>query len=219
MLFTPPLIEELRTLGAATLLEGHGQQGALHSGIKPIDPTLRLAGPALTVECQPGDNLMLHYAVTLARPGDVLVVDAKGFEEGGHWGDILTLAAQKAGIAGLVIDGAVRDADAIIRMKFPVFARGLSINSPQKIAAGRVNVPIQCGGVKIEPGDFVVGDRDGVVAIRAANLSATIAAGRKREEREDYLRREIEQGKTTVQLFELEEKLASMGFTPIPPRS
>ena len=104
-------IATLRQLGAATIYEAQGAKGALDSGMKPIDPTVRLAGPALTVDCRPADNLMLHYAVQKAKPGDVLVVDAKGFMEAGPWGDVLTIQAQKVGIAGLVIDGCVRDAN------------------------------------------------------------------------------------------------------------
>jgi len=203
---------DLLELGSATLHEAQGQTGALTSGIKPLDPLLRLAGPALTVDAKPGDNLVIHCALTFARPGDVLVVDAKGYTEAGPWGDILTLSAQRRGIAGLVIDGAIRDGDTILTMGFPVFSRGLSIRAAQKNQPGRINVPIICGGVTVNPGDWVMGDRDGVVAIPAENLAAVICAAKKREAAEIALRRGIEAGKSTVELLGLEVSLRRVGL-------
>ena len=204
--------ESLLELGSATLHEAQGQTGALASAIKPLDPLRRLAGPALTVDAKPGDNLVIHYALTFAQPGDVLVVDAKGYTEAGPWGDILTLAAQKSGISGLVIDGAVRDGDTILKMGFPVFSRGLSIRAAQKNQPGRVNIPIICGGIGISPGDWIMGDRDGVVAIPNESVSAVIAAAKKREAAEIALRKGIEGGKSTVELLGLEASLRRVGL-------
>jgi len=204
--------ESLLELGSATLHEAQGQTGALASAIKPLDPLRRLAGPALTVDAKPGDNLVIHYALTFAQPGDVLVVDAKGYTEAGPWGDILTLAAQKSGISGLVIDGAVRDGDTILKMGFPVFSRGLSIRAAQKNQPGRVNIPIICGGIGISPGDWIMGDRDGVVAIPSESVSAVIAAAKKREAAEIALRKGIEGGKSTVELLGLEASLRRVGL-------
>lgn len=202
----------LLELGSATLHEAQGQRGALASAIKPLDPTRRLAGPAVTVDAKPGDNLVIHHALTLARPGDVLVVDAKAYTEAGPWGDILTLAAQKIGIAGLVIDGAVRDSDSILDMGFPVFSRGLSICAAQKNQPGRVNVPIICGGVAVSPGDWIMGDRDGVVVIPGGNVSAVIAAANERQAAEVALREGIEAGRSTVDLLGLEATLRRVGL-------
>jgi Demethylmenaquinone methyltransferase len=209
---TPEQIETLTQLGVATLHEAQGQKGALDAGIKPLDPSLKLAGRALTVDCRPGDNLMIHHAVSIAEPGDVLVVDAKGYLEAGPWGDILTFAAQMRGIAGLIIDGAVRDAEAIIRMRFPVFARGLSIKGTTKNQPGRVNAPIVCGGVPVNPGDIVVGDRDGVVVIAANELDDVVRKARERERKEEAMRHAIQEGATTVDLLGLGPVLKSMGF-------
>jgi 4-hydroxy-4-methyl-2-oxoglutarate aldolase len=202
----------LLEFGSATLHEAQGQTGALASAIKPLDPTRRLAGPAMTVDAKPGDNLVIHHALTFAQPGDVLVVDAKGYAEAGPWGDILTLAAQKIGIAGLVIDGAVRDSDSILEMGFPVFSRGLSICAAQKNQPGQISVPIICGGVAISPGDWIMGDRDGVVVIPRRNVSAVIAAAKEREAAEIALRRGIEAGKSTVELLGLETSLRRVGL-------
>jgi 4-hydroxy-4-methyl-2-oxoglutarate aldolase len=204
--------DALVELGSATLHEAQGQTGALASAIKPLDPARRLAGRALTVDARPGDNLVIHHALTFVRPGDVLVVDAKGYVEAGPWGDILTLAAQTAGIAGLIIDGAVRDSDTILAMGFPVFSRGLSIRAAQKNQPGSVNTPIVCGGVAISPGDWVMGDRDGVVAIPGAQVAAVIEAAKAREAAEVALRQGIEAGRSTVELLGLDASLRRVGL-------
>jgi 4-hydroxy-4-methyl-2-oxoglutarate aldolase len=197
------IYRELRSLGAATVYEAQGAKGAIDSGIKPIDKASRLVGPALTVDTRPADNLMLHYALLKARPGDVLVVDAKGFVEAGPWGDVLTAAAMKRGIAGLVIHGAVRDANAIESMGFPVFCRGLSIKGTGKVHPGKVNVPVCIGDVVIRPGDIIVGDRDGVVVVSPDEVSTVLESARAREAKEEAFRLAIEQGASTAELLGL----------------
>ncbi|MEB3098957.1 RraA family protein [Achromobacter sp. D10] len=202
----------LRQLGAATIYEAQGAKGALDHGIKPIDPTVRLAGPALTVDCRPADNLMLHYAVQKARPGDVLVVDAKAFMEAGPWGDVLTLQAMQVGIAGLVINGCVRDANLIIELGFPLFCRGLSIKGTGKFQPGRINVPITIGDTLIHPGDYIVGDRDGVAVIPAGELEQTLSRSLAREEKEAGQRKAIEQGVYTTELLGLTDTLRRLSL-------
>ncbi|RUR67880.1 4-carboxy-4-hydroxy-2-oxoadipate aldolase/oxaloacetate decarboxylase [Variovorax guangxiensis] len=209
---TKDQIKQLRDLGAATVYEAQGAKGALDQGIKPIDPTLRLAGPALTVDCRPADNLMLHYAVQKAAPGDVLVVDAKGFMEAGPWGDVLTIQAMKVGIAGLVINGCVRDANLIIDLGFPVFCRGLSIKGTGKNQPGRLNVPITFGDVLIHPGDIIVGDRDGVVVVPRDEVASAISSSLAREEKEAGQRKAIEQGAMTAELLNLTDTLKRFGL-------
>lgn len=205
-------IEVLKKLGSATIHEAQGQTGAIDSSLKPIDPTVRLCGPALTVDCRPDDNLAIHYALTKAKPGDVLVVDAKGFLEAGPWGDLLTLASQKLGIVGLVMNGAVRDADSIIEMGFPTFARGLSIKGTNKCQPGKVNVPIVIGNVQIQPGDIIVGDRDGLVVVEQYRVAEVISLSRAREDKEDGIRHGIEAGVSTVELLGLEATLEKLGM-------
>jgi 4-hydroxy-4-methyl-2-oxoglutarate aldolase len=200
-------LHALRQLGAATIYEAQGAQGALDSGIKPIAPGMRLAGPALTVDTRPADNLMLHYAMLKARPGDVLVVDAKGFLEAGVWGDVFTEQAQRIGLAGLVIHGAVRDAAAMTEAGFPVFSRGLSIKGTGKHQPGRLNVTVTIGDVGIDPGDIIVGDQDGVVVVRRHEVDAVLLKSRQREEKEAQFRQQIRDGATTVELLGLEETL------------
>lgn len=197
----------LRDYGTATIYEAQGAKGALDSGIKPIDPGMRLAGPALTVDTRPADNLMLHYALLKAKPGDVLVVDAKAFVEAGPWGDVMTQQALQIGLAGLIINGAVRDATTIVEMGFPVFCRGLSIKSTGKNQPGLINVPVCIGDVQINPGDFVVGDRDGVVVVRKDEIDHAITSSMARIEKEKGYRQEILKGVMTAKLLGLEETL------------
>jgi 4-hydroxy-4-methyl-2-oxoglutarate aldolase len=212
MSVTQDTLDQLKALGAATIHEAQDQTGAMDHAIKPIDPNCRLIGRALTVDTRPDDNLMIHYALTKAKPGDVLVVDAKGFMEAGPWGDLLTLAAMRCGIAGLIIDGAVRDANTILDLGFPVFCRGLSIKGTNKAQPGKVNQPIICGGVAVSAGDIVMGDRDGVVVVKAADAQKTLASAAAREAKEDGIRARIEAGETTVDILGLADKLKSLGI-------
>lgn len=211
-MITQEQILQLRDLGSATVYEAQGAKGALDHGMKPIDPTSRLAGPALTVDVRPGDNLVLHYAVLQAKPGDVLVVDAKAFMEAGPWGDVLTVLAMKRGIAGLVVNGCVRDANTIIDLGFPVFCRGLSIKGTGKHQPGKVNVPVVIGDVFIHPGDIIVGDRDGLAVVAKDEVAATIASSLAREEKEQKMRAAIEDGASTVELMNLGGILKQYGL-------
>lgn len=206
------LLATLRELGAATLHEAQGQKGAIDPAIRPLDPGFRLAGPALTVDCRPSDNLVLHLALAKARPGEVLVVDAKAFVAAGPWGDVMTLAAQVAGIAGLVIDGSVRDSQSIIDMGFPVFSRGICIVGTNKNQPGTIGTPVSVGGVRVESGDIVVGDRDGVVVIPRARATEVARLGREREAKEDALRAQIRAGRTTIELLGLAESMRRLGM-------
>ncbi len=209
---TAAQLDQLKRLGTATIHEAQGQRGAVDPRIAPLDPSMRLAGPALTVDIRPGDNLMIHYALTKARPGDVLVVDAKAFVDAGPWGDVLTFAAQQIGIAGLVIDGAVRDTSQIVEMGFPVFCRGLSIRGTNKHQPGKLNLPLVLGGAVVRPGDIVVGDRDGLVIVAAEEVPEVIAASAAREQKEAQMRERLAQGATMVELLGLRETLASLGL-------
>lgn len=209
----PTTLDILRDLGSATIYEAQGGKGALDHGLKPIHRKMRVAGPAVTVDVRPGDNLMLHYALLHTRPGDVLVVDAKGFLEAGPWGDVLTEQAVKQGLGGLVIHGAVRDAAAIIEMGFPVFARGLSIKGTTKTQTGSLNVPICIGEVQIRPGDIVVGDVDGLVVVAADEVEQVIASSRAREEKEEGFRQQIRSGANTVDLLGLGDSLRRLNLS------
>jgi 4-hydroxy-4-methyl-2-oxoglutarate aldolase len=197
------MLREATRLGTATLYEASGQRGALPSGIKPIASTMRVAGPAFTVETPPGNNLFLHRALAAAAPGDVLVVATSAHHDAGYWGDIMTVAALARGIAGLVIDGCVRDSEAIERLGFPVFARGLSIRGTKKDpgAPGSLRTGIHLGDARIEPGDLVVGDADGVVVVSGASVPEVLGKARERERREAEVIERLRKGETTLEIY------------------
>ncbi|MBB1602195.1 4-carboxy-4-hydroxy-2-oxoadipate aldolase/oxaloacetate decarboxylase [Variovorax sp. UMC13] len=209
---TQAQLDALRRLGAATVYEAQGAKGALDSGLKPLDPGSVLVGPAFTVDARPADNLILHLAVQKARPGDVLVVDAKAFMEAGPWGDVLTLQAMHKGIAGLVISGCVRDASAIVGLGFPVFCRGLSIKGTGKNQPGVLNAPLAMGGSLVHPGDIVVGDRDGLVVVPQDEVAAALANSLAREDKERAQRLAIERGTSTIELLGLQPALDRLGL-------
>lgn len=196
-------LAKLAALGAATVYEANGQRDALDPALKPLDPRTTIAGPAVTVALEPADNWYLHVALLHAGPGDILVVDAKGYTDAGPWGDILTLAAQQRGIAGLVIDGAVRDSRQIIESGFGVFSRGVCIRKTSKVQPGKINVDITVGGVLITPGDVLVGDADGLVRIRPEDIDTALASAADRNNKEDAMRARILAGESTLDLLGL----------------
>ena len=165
-------VERFATFDPATLYEAAGQKGMVDPSIRPAWPGARVCGRAATVECPPGDNLMLHIAVANARPGVIIVANVSSYMSAGAWGEILTAAAQARGVAGLVIDGAVRDIDAIRDTSFPVFSRGLAIGSCTKERPGTLDIPVQLGGATVRPGDLILGDADGLVVIEQERLDA-----------------------------------------------
>lgn len=203
MTFGNEELARLAELGAATVYEAHGQKGALDPAIKPLDPRWTLAGRAVTVRLEPADNWFIHVALLETSPGDVLVVDAGGYVQAGPWGDVLTLAAQQRGLAGLVIDGAVRDSQGIVAAGFPVFARGVCIRRTTKVQRGDINVPVRVGGVEIVPGDILVGDADGLVRVPRDEGEVALREAEAREAKEDLMRRRLRQGASTLELLGL----------------
>jgi 4-hydroxy-4-methyl-2-oxoglutarate aldolase len=193
---------EALALGAATL----GETGArrMHPRIKPVWRGARFAAPAFPVRCTPGDNLGIHVGVARAPTGSALVADMGGSREFGYWGEVLTTGAQARGLAALVIDGCVRDCDALETHAFPVFATGLALTGASKTLAGSLAEPVTVGDAGVALGDWVVGDTDGVVVIPGAALDAVLVAGRARADREAELFAALRAGATTVELLELD---------------
>lgn len=194
--------EELLRLGSATVYEASGAEGSLDPAIGPVWQGARLCGAALPVECSPGDNLAIHVALEHVEPGAVLVVDAHA-HLAGYWGEVLTVAAQARQVAGLVIDGGVRDSDALGSRRFPVFARGRSIRRTVKHEPGRAGVPLVVGGALVRPGDVVLADADGVVVIRAERLDEVLEASRRRIAKEDEIMARLRAGELTLDLLGL----------------
>lgn len=183
------------TYAASILADVAGRRGALSGRIAPLSPTMRFAGPALTVEVRPGDNLMIHAALALAKPGDVIVVDGKGDLSCALMGEIMSQQCVAIGVAAVVIDGAVRDSEAIRELGFPFYAAGCNPNGPTKSVAGRINHPISIGGVSICPGDLVVGDADGVTVIERAKAPAMLPLAEQKTQDEEKRIADIRAGK------------------------
>jgi regulator of RNase E activity RraA len=181
---SPELVAKASNYQAAILADVGGRRGTLHGRIQPLAKTMRVAGPAFTVEVRPGDNLMIHAALALAQPGDVIVVDGKGDCSCALTGAIMAAQAEAAGLAGLVLDGAVRDTDECVNRPFPIFAAGCNPNGPTKGLAGRLGWPISLGGTAVEPGDLIVGDADGVVVIPRAQAAEIVAAAQAKVDQE-----------------------------------
>jgi len=170
---SPEIVKQASGFAASILADVAGRRGTLDGRVQPLAPSMRIAGPAFTIEVRHGDNLMIHAAMTMAKPGDVLVIDGKGDRTCALMGSIMINACKKLGLGGVVIDGAVRDTEELRELGFPVYAVCANPNGPTKFVPGRINWPISCGGIAVNPGDLVVGDADGVVVVereKAASL-------------------------------------------------
>jgi RraA family protein len=169
----PDVVRKASQFQPAILADVQGRRGTMHGRIAALSPSMKLAGPAFTIEVRGGDNLMIHTALSLAKPGDVLVIDGKTDLTCALMGALMMNTAKVVGLAGVIIDGAVRDVEELRALGFPVFAAGANPNGPTKFIPGRINWPVSVGGVTVTPGDLVVGDADGVVVIereRAAGM-------------------------------------------------
>lgn len=199
------LVQRARLLPTATLHEAGGRIGVMPASIKPVAPEFRLCGPAVTVQGPPGDNLWIHRAIYVARPGDVLVVHVSDGHDWGYWGEIMSKAAQVRRLGGLVIDGCVRDGRVLESFGFPVFARGLCIRGTGKDyeARGWINAPTLFGDLVVNAGDLVVGDSDGVVVLPAARAEAIVQAAEDREHKEAAILGRLEAGERTLEVYNL----------------
>ena len=171
---SPELVQAAGKFQAAILADVNGRRGAVHGRVKPLNPKMKVAGPAVTVEVRQGDNLAIHAALAVAKPGDVIVVDGKGDVSCALIGEIMATQAQASGIAGIIIDAAVRDSHELAEGDYPVFSAGLNPCGPTKSVAGTVNMPISLGGTTVRPGDLVVGDADGVVIIAKEDVERIV---------------------------------------------
>jgi 4-hydroxy-4-methyl-2-oxoglutarate aldolase len=194
---------------ASILADVAGRRGTLGGGIQALSKAMKLAGPAFTVEVRPGDNLMIHAALQLAQPGDVIVVDGKGDLSCALTGALMAAHAQKAGLAGFVMYGAVRDTDECARGSFPIFAAGANPNGPIKASAGRINWPISVAGSVVNPGDLVVGDAEGVVVLPRELAAGIVAGAQAKVDAEDKRMKAIGRGELAQDW--VEEGLRAVG--------
>jgi 4-hydroxy-4-methyl-2-oxoglutarate aldolase len=203
----------LAALGVSTVHEADGRRGALAPGIRPIQDGTAIAGSAVTVSCQPGDNLMIHAAVETCQAGDLLVVTTTSPSTDGMIGELLATSLRAHGVVGVVIDAGVRDVAALRAMDFPVWARAISPQGTVKASPGSVNVPVVCAGVAVRPGDAVVADDDGVVVVPRERVAAVLVAGRTREANEADKRRRLAAGELGVDMYGLRPLLARLDVT------
>ncbi|MGH6816641.1 MAG: RraA family protein [Hyphomicrobiaceae bacterium] len=206
----PDVVEKAAAFPASILADVAGRRGTLNGRICALSPTMRLAGAAFTVEVRPGDNLMIHAAIMLAKPGDVLVVDGKGDRTCALMGAIMMNQCKAQGLAGVVVDAAVRDVEEICALGFPVFSVGSNPNGPTKSVPGRINWPVSVGGVSIAPGDLVVGDADGVVVIERDKASSLLALAA-RKVAEEAVRIDEIRGKRQIEPAWLDGALRAAG--------
>ena len=203
MTYSTAQLEQARRLGTSTLFEASGlATSAADSAIRPVWAGASIAGPAYPLECSPGDNLAIHIAMEKAPRGSILVVSTGGFVAG-YWGEVLTVAAEAAGIAGLVIDGGVRDIAALTSRRFAAFTRGISMRGTIKASAPSVGQPISFTGTPVAAGDLVVADDDGVLVIPAAHVERTLADGQVRADKEARMMEALTQGRSTLELMNL----------------
>ncbi|MCU0117576.1 dimethylmenaquinone methyltransferase [Pseudomonas sp. B2M1-30] len=191
-----------KVLGSSTLYEASGLPCAVDRQIRPVWKGAFIAAPAYPVQCSPGDNLGLHLAVASAPRGSVLVCDTADFVAG-YWGEVLTVAAEAAGIVGLVINGGVRDIAALEAHGFPVFARGISVKGTVKATTPSVGKPFDFNGAVVSAGDLVVADEDGVIIIPGTAVERTLLEGQKRADKEAVFMNELREGRTTMELMGL----------------
>ena len=205
-------IDQLGSQGVATVHEAMGRSGLLEPEIRPIYSGASIAGSAVTILSQPGDNWMLHVAMELCQPGDVLIVGCTVRNTDGMFGELLATAAMTHGVVGLVTDTGVRDVADLEQMRFPVWSRAISARGTVNNTLGSVNIPMVCAGQLVNPGDVVVADDDGVVVVPRKTADAVAAAGQKRLDKEAITRRALASGQLGIDYYGMRSRLEEAGL-------
>jgi|Deesub1362A_J573_1020465.scaffolds.fasta_scaffold01646_7 regulator of RNase E activity RraA len=203
-------IKRFKQIPTTILSDCMNRMQAMKADIKPLIPVHRIAGSAITVEETAGGNLMSHYAMYIAKPGDIIVIDAKGYKDRSCWGGIQTFVCKERGIEGLVIDGTIRDITDVKKLNYPIFCLGVTPAGPLKGWSGNINTPIQCGGVVVYPGDIIVGDEDGVVVIPLKYADEVYTAAIERLSLEEKWMERIKRGEKTTEILGFDKKLQEM---------
>jgi 4-hydroxy-4-methyl-2-oxoglutarate aldolase len=206
------VVDALATMGTATVHEAMGRRGFAGPELRPIQQGVSIGGCAVTVSCHAGDNLMIHAAVEVCEPGDVLVVTTTAPSSHGMFGELLATSLMARGVRGLVIDAGVRDTADLRAMGFPVWSRHVSCEGTVKATLGSVNVPVVLSGQIVQPGDVVCGDDDGVVIVPRLDAGETLDAARRRQEKEAATRVRLQGGELGLDIYGLRQTLETLGL-------
>ena len=205
------VIRTLGELGVATVHEAQGRTGLMRPYMRPIYPTAKTVGSAITISSQPGDNLMIHAAMEVCQPGDVLVVSTTSESTDGMFGELLAVSCKAHGVVGLIIDAGCRDVTDITALNFPVWSKAISAQGTVKATAGSVNVPIVCAGAAVKPGDVIVADADGVVVVPRQAAADIARLGNERVAKEQKTRERLRNGELGLDFYGLRAKLTELG--------